>query len=110
MVTCVRARRFEWDPIRGSHQGQRSCAARTGRTHDLHPTASRTLNLLATRAPSTHDHYVTVRWERSLRLQRIEVITGVERQPTWSQVEKRSVLAESLEDGIVIPSNCLPGQ
>lgn len=35
-----KARNFDWDPIRGSHQGQRHVAASTGRTHDLHPTGA----------------------------------------------------------------------
>ena len=41
-VMGIKVREFDWDPIRGLHQGQRSCAAQTGRTHDLHPTASKT--------------------------------------------------------------------
>jgi hypothetical protein len=32
----------DWDQTSGSHQGQRSCTAQTGRTHDLHPTAKLT--------------------------------------------------------------------
>jgi hypothetical protein len=35
----AKARNVDWDPIRGSHQGQRPVAASTGRTHDLHPTS-----------------------------------------------------------------------
>lgn len=36
------------------------------------------------------------------RLQRIEVITGVERRRAWSREEKRAILTESFEDGVVI--------
>jgi transposase len=35
-------------------------------------------------------------------VQRIEVITGVERRRSWSPKEKRAILAESFEDGVVI--------
>jgi len=41
-VMGVKARAIDWDPIRGLHQGSGHGAAQTGRTHDLHPTASRT--------------------------------------------------------------------
>ena len=36
------------------------------------------------------------------RFQRIEVITGVERRRAWSREEKRAILTESFEDGVVI--------
>jgi CheY-like chemotaxis protein len=49
-----RVRVGDWDPIRGSHQGQRSCAATTGRTLDLHPTASSYVGFLLQRGRRPH--------------------------------------------------------
>jgi transposase len=49
------------------------------------------------------DHKVDRKVEtKPARLQRIEVITGVERRRTWSREEKRAILTESFEDGVVI--------
>lgn len=49
------------------------------------------------------DHKVDRKVEtRPARLQRIEVITGVERRRAWSREEKRAILTESFEDGVVI--------
>ena len=59
--TCGRARRFDWDQTSGSHQGQRSRAARTGRTHDLHPTASRTPDFLLQRGRRPHMNLLGLR-------------------------------------------------
>ena len=35
-------------------------------------------------------------------VQRIEVITGVERRRDWTPEKKRAIIAESFEDGVVI--------
>ena len=35
-------------------------------------------------------------------IRRIEVITGVERRRQWSSEEKRAIIAESSQDGVVI--------
>lgn len=49
------------------------------------------------------DHKVDRKVEtKPARLQRIEVITGVERRRAWSREEKRAILTESFEDGVVI--------
>lgn len=49
------------------------------------------------------DHRVDRKVEtKPARLQRIEVITGVERRRAWSREEKRAILTESFEDGVVI--------
>ena|SRR5438874_6150663 len=49
------------------------------------------------------DHSVDHKVEsKPARLQRIEVITGVERRRTWSQEEKLAVVVESLADGAVV--------
>ena len=49
------------------------------------------------------DHKVDRKVEtKPARLQRIEVITGVERRRAWSREEKRAILIESFEDGVVI--------
>lgn len=49
------------------------------------------------------DHSVDHRVEsKPARLQRIEVITGVERRRKWSQEEKLTVVAESLAEGAVV--------
>lgn len=51
----------------------------------------------------TVDHSDDIKPERQpARLQRIEVITGVERRRTWSSGEKLSMVAESLADGAVV--------
>ena len=64
-VYGLRARNSDWDPIRGSHQGQPSCTARTGRTHDLHPTASSTAKIFLQRGRRPH---TTPAGVRELRL------------------------------------------
>jgi hypothetical protein len=44
-------------------------AAQTGRTHDLHPTASRKpKESLDPWAPSTHDPKLTLRWQNTARI------------------------------------------
>lgn len=49
------------------------------------------------------DHSVDHKVEsKPARLQRIEVITGVERRRKWSQDEKLAVVVESLADGAVV--------
>ena len=49
------------------------------------------------------DHKVDRKVEtKPARLQRVEVITGVERRRAWSREEKRAILTESFEDGVVI--------
>jgi transposase len=49
------------------------------------------------------DHRVDRKVEtKPARLQRIEVITGVERRRAWSREEKCAILTESFEDGVVI--------
>src|ERR1700704_353132 len=39
---------------------------------------------------------------RPARLQRVEVITGVERRRDWSTEQKLEIVAESLVDGVVV--------
>lgn len=49
------------------------------------------------------DHKVDRKVEtKPARLTRIEMITGVERRRTWSREEKRAILTESFEVGVVI--------
>lgn len=49
------------------------------------------------------DHKVDRKVEtKPARMQRIEVITGVKRRRAWSREEKRAILTESFEDGVVI--------
>lgn len=48
------------------------------------------------------DHSDSRKPDGRSRLQRIEVITGVERRRRWSEQDKLSIVAESLVDGAVI--------
>ena len=48
------------------------------------------------------DHSDDTKVEKARPLQRVEVITGVERRRNWSEHEKLSIVAESMADGVVI--------